>query len=261
MSKESCTPRKPRKHRASLLRLTADQEREIISYYRQGSSIRQIALEVGISRATLQRWVLGPLSDKLEKIVRQDRKRRAAPEQRNHPAPAAEIVQDDRGIIEQDIHEDDQVDQGRHASRGNEAPETIVEYHPEWQFGNVLTSRGEREPGVPGVEIESGPNGALCSRCRQYIGGDQHDYLFDVDAAGVHRPVCADCRRDGEALHGWPSAGARQMVAVPPRYSGEKPLPPVKPFPDVPLVKTPPSPWSHLQPPVKRGASKYKRDR
>jgi hypothetical protein len=247
------------------LRLTADQEREIISYYRQGSSIRQIALEVGISRATLQRWVLGPLSDKLEKIVRQDRKRRAAPEQRNHPAPAAEIVQDDRGIIEQDIHEDDQVDQGRPPAKREIS--SIVEYHPEWQFGGIVADRGkpDTDHAVSDVEIRSSVNGSpLCSRCgREALapGGDVHDLLFDVDAVGIYRPVCEDCRKPGDRLKAWPGPGAHggEMVAVPPGYTGEKPGPVVKPFPDIPMVRNTPSLWSPIQAPVKRGVSKYRR--
>jgi hypothetical protein len=142
--------------------------------------------------------------------------------------------------------------------------ETIRDPFPEHPFGGVLQSRGERDEQrhIPDVEILTDYHGqALCSRCgREALppGGAVHDLLFDVDAAGIHRPVCKDCRRDGEQLTGWPGPRV-EMVAVPPGYSGEKPLPPVKPFPDIPMVRNAPSLWSPIQAPVKRGVSKYRR--
>jgi hypothetical protein len=85
--------------------------------------------------------------------------------------------------------------------------------------------------------------------------------LFEVDAAGIHRPVCADCRRGGEALHGWPGPNGGELVPIPrsdiPGFS-LRPNPVAKPFPTPVMVPNIPSVWSP-RPSSGPGVRKYPR--
>jgi hypothetical protein len=254
MNRETGTRAGRKKHRASILRLTAEQEKEILTYYAEGDSLRQISVETGIPRVTLGRWISGPLSAKLGKIV-QKRKRRAAPEHRNHPEPGEKELKE---TAEEPAAElvNDQVHQGRHVP----GVAGIEEYRPDLRMGGIKTSLGIRSEGIPGVEIKTTWYGApVCSRCIGEAlppGGDRRDLLFDADAAGIHRPVCPDCRREGEQLTGWPGPHGGEMKHAP--GLGEKPNPVVHPFDLPPLVKTPPSPWSP-RPSSGPGVRKYPR--
>lgn len=130
----------------------------------------------------------------------------------------------------------------------------IVDPFPQFRFGGILQSRGERDEKrhIPDVEIRTNYHAEpLCSRCRKEAlppGGDVRDLLFDTDAAGIHRPVCRGCRKPGERLEGWPGPHG-QMTAIPSGYRGEKPRPPVFPVPDPPMVKNRPpgQPWYHYR--------------
>ena len=243
---------KRNKHRHSLLQLSDEKRKEIITLAGTGASIRQIALEVGIPRATLQRWVLGPLTAELKKIIN-DRKRRAAPEHQNHPAPSAV---DPRELVH-DHQEGDHVDQGRRVP----GVAGVEEYRPDLRMGSIKTSHGVRSEGVPGdlVDIRRTWNGVLCHRCGGLIACDQRDYLFAKGEDGRYRPTCEECRREGGGPYfPWPSPRGDIMVAVPPHYHGERPRPPSYPGPDIPIVKVPPSPWSP-RPSSGPGVRKYPR--
>jgi transposase-like protein len=213
-----------------------------------GYSVRQLAAAVEVSKSTLADWVKSMEPD-IEKALRSGK----PAVHRNHtapaaPSPGAELVNDQA--------EADHVDQGRRVP----GVAGVEEYRPDLRMGGIKTSHGVRSEGVPGVEIKTTWYGApVCSRCAGEAlppGGDRRDLLFDADAAGIHRPVCPDCRREGEQLTGWPGPHGGEMKHAP--GYGEKPGPAVHPFADIPLVKTPPSPWSP-RPSSGPGVRKYPR--
>ena len=178
----------PHKRSRAPKSLTADQRAKLFAVVREGwrakpetgYSIRQIAAAVGISKSTLSDWVLGPLSEELEAAICRDRAEQ--PKHRNHPdvipegrASLGHVAVSEDGQRAREVPAD-QEDHEQRTGRKYESPQ-IVDYHPEWQFGGVITSLGTRSP-TP-----------------------------------------------------------RPMIAIPPNFRGEKPNPPVFPFPDVPLIK------------------------
>jgi hypothetical protein len=229
-------PRKRSQRRKSITRLSPEQRKQIIDLSKDGYSLRAISAEVGISKSTLHEWICGPLTDELEKVLR-DRKREP-----RHAAPPAVVGEDVYGLLH--AHRADQeVIEELPPKRAVESS-TIFDPFPQFPFGGVLESRGKPDsPEVPNTEIQFSVSGEpICSRCGQPVGGDPHELLFDTDAAGIHRPVCKDCWRDGEALHGWPGPRGGEMKAAP--GLGDKPNPVVKPFPDIVMIPNTKSVWS-----------------
>lgn len=74
-----------------------------------------------------------------------------------------------------------------------------------------MTSRGIREEGVPGVEIETTWYGAAerC-RCGEALPGSARDITFVLEGE-VHRPCFSACRRDGEQRTGWPARDGKVL--------------------------------------------------
>jgi transposase-like protein len=210
-------PAKRSKRRKSLVRFTDEQRKELFALARQGwkekpetgYSIRQLAAAVGVSKSTLSDWVLGPLGEELKAALKEQAPTR--PVFRNRVAPATE--------------EEPVADQGDQGTEIEEAPatrryesETIRDYHPEWQFGGVISDRGRPDsPGVPGTDIRYSVNGMpLCARCNEPLPGSARDAMFSLDVDGKRRPCCSACKRKGETLYTWPAMPG-EVLHVPSR--------------------------------------------
>ncbi len=140
--------------------LTDEKREKVLSLAVDGYSIRQIAQACRASKTTVGRW-LALLHDDIEKAERKRSKEQAEQKRR-------ESAREQQASLPGEAP--------REAPRRKYESPQIVDYHPEWQFGGVITSLGTRSP-TP-----------------------------------------------------------RPMIAIPPNFRGEKPNPPVFPFPDVPLI-------------------------
>ena len=176
--------------------LTDEKREKVLSLAVDGYSIRQIAQACRASKTTVGRW-LALLHDDIEKAERKrskeqaEQKRRESAREQQASLPGEAPREAPRRKLDGNPEHSSQIDES---------------FFPDLPFGGILESRGRPDPPVSfPVDIKSGPQGALCSRCRQYVGGDVHDLLFDVDENDIGRPVCRSCRTPEDRLRPWPA--------------------------------------------------------